>query len=246
LIVNVKLMSANKQLPKAVLFDKDGTLVDFNGTWHSLYEKLALEVTGGDEAEAQRLLVEGGFDPVKGSFIAGSELAAGTTPGIVRLWLPKAGEAEFAKWCARLDRAFVEEGPVAAVAIAGLEETLKALHAAGIIMAVVTNDLEAAAENTMKRFGLRSYFTAILGYDSVPDPKPASGPVLKFCAMTGLFPHEVLVIGDNSHDIEMARNAGAAHAIGVLSGTGTHEVLSRDADAVLDSIADLPEWLGIR
>ncbi len=242
----MKLTANNRKNVKAVLFDKDGTLVDFNGTWHTLYEKLALEVTGGDEDAAQNLLVIGGFDPATGTFIAGSELAAGTTPGIVRLWLPKASEAEFRKWCARLDRAFVEEGPVAAVAIAGLEDTIKALHAADIIMAVVTNDLEAAAENTMLRFGLRSYFTAILGYDSVPDPKPAAGPVLKFCTMTGLSPHEVLVIGDNSHDIEMARNAGAAHAIGVLSGTGTREVLSRDADAVLNSIADLPEWLGIR
>ena len=144
-----------------------------------------------------------------GSFIAGSELAAGTTPGIVRLWLPEANDADFRKWCARLDRAFIEEGPIAAVPVAGLHETVKTLHAAGIILAVVTNDLEEAAENTMKRFGLRSYFAAILGYDFVPDPKPAAGPVLKFCRDHGIAPHEVLVIGDNSHDIEMARNAGA-------------------------------------
>mgnify|MGYP003382355594 CR=1 FL=1 len=236
----------NSKKVKAVLFDKDGTLVDFNGTWHALYEKLALEVSGGNKPDAQRLLAEGGFDASTGSFIAGSELAAGTTPGIVRLWLPEADESEFLKWCARLDRAFVDEGPVAAVPVAGLEDTVKLLHSAGIIMAVVTNDLEAAAENTMTRFGLRSYFSAILGYDSVTNPKPAAGPVLKFCAMTGLQPREVLVIGDNSHDIEMARNAGAGCAIGVLSGTGTYEVLSREADAVLNSIADLPEWLGIR
>ncbi|MGB8817523.1 MAG: HAD family hydrolase [Rhizobiaceae bacterium] len=240
------MSGAARKLVKAVLFDKDGTLVDFNGTWHALYEKLALEITGGDVPRADQLLVIGGFDPATGSFIAGSELAAGTTPGIVRLWLPEADEADFLRWCARLDHAFVEEGPVAAVPIAGLEDTVKILHAAGIILAVVTNDLEEAAENTMKRFGLRSYFAAILGYDSVIDPKPAAGPVLKFCDITGIAPHEVLVIGDNRHDIEMARNAGAAYAIGVLSGTGTSAVLSCDADAVLNSIADLPEWLGLR
>lgn len=230
---------------KAVLFDKDGTLVDFNGTWHALYEKLALEVTGGDESKAQRLLAIGGFDSEKGSFIAGSELAAGTTPGIVRLWLPDANEADFSKWCRRLDRAFVEEGPLAAVPVKGLAETIAVLAHAGIGMAVVTNDLEEAAHNTMVRFGLRDRFLAVLGYDSVPDPKPNAGPVLKFCRDHGFSPQDVLVIGDNSHDIEMARNAGAGYAIGVLSGTGTRDVLARDADAVLQSIADLPQWLGI-
>jgi phosphoglycolate phosphatase len=246
LIGHAKLIPSGKPLPKAVLFDKDGTLVDFNGTWHALYEKLALEVTGGDQAEAQKLLVKGGFNPETGSFIAGSELAAGTTPGIVRLWVPEASDPDFLKWCKRLDRAFVEEGPLAAVAVAGLEKTVAALLNAGIVLGIVTNDLEAAAENTVKRFGLRACFEAILGYDSVPNPKPAAGPVLKFCEMTGILPHEILVIGDNTHDIEMARNAGAGYAIGVLSGTGTLDLLSKDADAVLNSIADLPGWLGLR
>jgi phosphoglycolate phosphatase len=246
LIGHAKLIPSGKPLPKAVLFDKDGTLVDFNGTWHALYEKLALEVTGGIEAEALRLLIEGGLNPVTGAFTAGSELAAGTTPGIVRLWLPEASDDEFVRWCVRLDRAFAEEGPLAAVPVAGLEKTIAALFNAGFVLGVVTNDLEAAAENTMKRFGIRSCFEAILGYDSVANPKPAAGPVLKFCEMTGILPHEILVIGDNTHDIEMARNAGAGYAIGVLSGTGTLDLLSKDADAVLNSIADLPGWLGLR
>ena len=231
---------------KAVLFDKDGTLVDFNGTWHALYEKLAMEVTNGDEARSAKLLEIGGYDQTTGRFIAGSELAAGTTPGIVRLWLPDADAGTFNRWSTRLDRAFVEEGPLAAVPVAGLDKTVEALEGAGIAMAVVTNDLEQAAHNTMVRFGLREKFMAVLGYDSVPDPKPQAGPVLKFCRDHGFEPAEVLVIGDNGHDIEMARNAKAGYAIGVLSGTGNEaDFGAHGADAVLNSIADLPGWLGI-
>ncbi len=231
---------------KAILFDKDGTLIDFNETWFALYHKLATYVSGDDPAQADVLMVRGGYDPVAHTFHAGSELAAGTTPGIVRLWLPDASDAEFDAWCERLNRAFIEEGPLAAVPVKGLQETLVLLHGAGINLAVVTNDLEQAAENTIRRFGLRHLFSAVLGYDSVPDPKPAAGPVLKFCREHDCHPSEVLVIGDNSHDIEMARNAGAGYAIGVMTGTGTREVLSRGSDAVLNSIADLPEWLGIK
>lgn len=236
---------AKKAAIKAILFDKDGTLIDFNGTWHELYKTLALEVAKGDEAHADHLLEIGGYDSASNSFIAGSELAAGTTPGIVRLWLPNVSEQEFAFWRARLDKAFIEEGPVAAVPVVGLHETIDALHAAGIMLAVVTNDLEQSAENTLVRFGIRDKFVAVLGYDSVANPKPHAEPVHKFCVENGLAPDQVLVIGDNSHDIEMARNAGAGFAIGVLTGTGTREVLSQDSDAVLGSIADLPAWLGI-
>ena len=236
---------AKKAAIKAILFDKDGTLIDFNGTWHALYKSLAMEVAANDEIHADHLMTIGGFDMASNSFIAGSELAAGTTPGIVRLWLPQASMEDFAFWRARLDKAFIEEGPVAAIPVAGMHETIDTLHAAGLMLAVVTNDLEQSAENTLVRFGIRDKFVAVLGYDSVANPKPNAEPVHKFCQDNGLMPEQVLVIGDNSHDIEMARNAGAGYAIGVLTGTGTHEVLSQDSDAVLGSIAELPAWLGI-
>jgi len=56
---------------------------------------------------------------------------------------------------------------------------------------------------------------------------------------TGLSPSEVMVVGDNVHDLEMGRNAGAGHVIGVLTGTGGHEHLAPLADRVIDSIRDL-------
>jgi phosphoglycolate phosphatase len=51
------------------------------------------------------------------------------------------------------------------------------------------------------------------------------------------------MVGDNRHDLEMARAGGAGLAIGVLSGTGTLETLAPIADVVLDSVADLPGFL---
>ena len=48
------------------------------------------------------------------------------------------------------------------------------------------------------------------------------------------------MVGDNRHDLEMARAGGAGLAVGVLSGTGTRETLAPMADVILDSIADLP------
>jgi phosphoglycolate phosphatase len=228
---------------KAILFDKDGTLVDFNGTWLTLYEKLALEAAEGDSSEAARLLEIGGYDRAANAFIAGSELAAGTTETIVRLWIGDSDASRFAFWKARMDRAFVEEGPAAAVPVPDLEATLRQLHGEGRRLAVVTNDLEAAARRTIENFGVAHLFSAFLGYDSVKNPKPAADPVHLACKLLTVLPAEVIVVGDNLHDLEMAHNAGAGAVIGVLTGTTGRAELETMADAVLSSIADLPQWL---
>ena len=59
-------------------------------------------------------------------------------------------------------------------------------------------------------------------------------------------PEEVAMVGDNRHDLEMARAAGAGAAIGVLTGNSSFDDLSPLADAVIRSIADLPDWLAWR
>jgi phosphoglycolate phosphatase len=230
---------------KAILFDKDGTLIDFAGTWAALYERLALEVTGGDRVRASELLLAGGYDAINGTFIAGSELAAGTTRGIVALWTGHASGSEFSRWKDRFDEAFADEGPKFAVAIPGLEAVLSLLHGRGLALAVVTNDGELAARRTVQKLDIEHYFSAVIGYDSVSNPKPAADPVHLACDLLGIFAHETIVVGDNLHDIEMARNAGAGAAIAVLTGTTSREDFGDHPDAILASIADLPDWLAI-
>jgi phosphoglycolate phosphatase len=51
------------------------------------------------------------------------------------------------------------------------------------------------------------------------------------------------MVGDNRHDLEMARAAGAGLAVGVLSGTGSRKTLGGLADVILESVADLPAYI---
>ena len=66
--------------------------------------------------------------------------------------------------------------------------------------------------------------------------------MLAFAREAGLVPADIAVVGDNPHDMEMARAAGAT-AIGVTSGNSSADDLSPLADVVLPSVAALPEWL---
>ena len=98
-------------------------------------------------------------------------------------------------------------------------------------------------EQTLLALGVAQLFDAAYGYDAVANPKPAPDTVVSFCDLTGLKPVEIAMVGDNRHDLEMARAGGCGLAVAVLSGTGTRESLTPLADVVLDSVAELPAWL---
>jgi phosphoglycolate phosphatase len=83
-------------------------------------------------------------------------------------------------------------------------------------------------------------FAYKVGYDSGYGSKPGPDMVLGFCQQTGLKPEQVMVVGDNNHDLHMGQSAKAGCNVGVLTGTSFRHELEVDADLVLNSIADLP------
>lgn len=228
---------------KAILFDKDGTLVDFDRTWRKLTEELALEAAGGNRGRAGSLLELAGFDPATGRFRADSPIAAGTSADIVGLWYPHLGPESRRDIVARFDAVCVEQGASYAVALEGVVPALASLHASGFRLGIATNDSTLGAEKTVEAFGVAQMFDAIFGYDAVARPKPAPDAAEAFCDLTGLRPAQIAVVGDNRHDLDLARNAGAGLAVAVLSGNGTPESLTPHADVVLQSVADLPAYL---
>ena len=228
---------------RAILFDKDGTLLDFHLSWTPLYRALCLELAGGDGAEAERLLRAGGMDAATGRVRAGSALAAGNTLDIVRALFPRLGGPEFRATVELVDRRFYENGLRHSVPVPRLRETLEALRDGGILMGVATSDGTEAARAALAALGFEAELPHVYGYDSGPRPKPAPDMVLAFAGAIGCPVEAIAVVGDNTHDLHMARSAGAGAAIGVLTGTGAAADLSPLADAVLPSVAALPRWL---
>jgi phosphoglycolate phosphatase len=231
---------------RGILFDKDGTLIDFHASWSGVLRELGLELAEGDAVRASAMLAAGGMDPESGRVQAGSVLAAGNTIDIVKLFFPGLDGAELNKMVARIDAIFFENGIKCSVPVPGLAATLAVLSEAGLAMGVATSDGTAAAKAALDALGVARHLPHVYGYDSVARPKPAPDMVHAFAAAIGVPAQEIVVIGDNTHDLKMARSAGAGAAIGVLSGTGTAAELAPLADCLLDSIADLPAWLAAR
>lgn len=231
---------------KGILFDKDGTLVDFNATWLSIADFMAMDAAEGDRWKADRLLSAAGFDFVNKRFKPDSIFASGTNMDVVELWFPRLSDEDQMLAVARFNEITSVQGSSMAVALPGIVGALTALHKRSYRLGVATNDSTAGAEKTMVTLGVAQLFDAAYGYDAVANPKPAPDTILAFCDLTGLRPAEIAMVGDNRHDLEMARAGGCGLAIGVLSGTGTRESLSTIADFVLDSVADLPDFLSAR
>jgi phosphoglycolate phosphatase len=231
---------------KGILFDKDGTLVDFQATWFAIGDLLALQAAGGDRARADALMEAAGYDFGKKCFKADSVFAAGTNADIVALWYPEAAAEDRRKMTIGFDRFTAEEGARQSVPLPGSQDAIARLHRLGFRLGIATNDSTGGAEKTLLALGVAQMFDAAYGYDAVASPKPAPDAIYAFSDLTGLKPSEIAMVGDNRHDMEMARAGGVGLAIAVLSGTGTRETLAPMADVVLDSIADLPGFLAAR
>lgn len=224
---------------KGVLFDKDGTLLDFTKTWMPAYRAGALFAAGEDPDKATRMLSATGLDEGSESFAAGSLLASGTTDKIVAAWEPFGTCLPADELVSRLDEVFTDVTEWSSAGFPGVGEALSGLKERGLSVGLATNDCEKSARVSMSCLGLTPSFDFICGYDSGHGAKPGGGMVEAYGSAVGLPPAAIMVVGDNPCDMEMARNAGAGCAVGVLSGNGARKDLEALADIVINGVGDL-------
>ena len=226
-----------------ILFDKDGTLLDYHRTWMPVNREAALRAAGGDKALSERLLALAGYDTAAGRVRADSPLAAWSTAEIAELWASELPAASGAELTPMMEAIFVGGSEANAVPVTDLAALFGRFKARGLVLGVATHDSHAGAKGSLAPFGVLEQLDFVAGYDSGHGTKPGPGMVQGFCAATGLRPGDVAVVGDNLHDLHMGRSAGAALVIGVLTGTSAADDLTADADHVLDDIDALEALL---
>ena len=224
---------------KGLLFDKDGTLFDFQATWGPWAVNFIAHVSDGD---AQVLADAMGFDLGTGRFLPSSLFVAGTTEQVLEIVssaIPAiSGDA--------LRQYFFESAARARMSAPVPLPALLSLFAQnGLILGVATNDDEAGARTHLEQAGIATQFDFVAGADSGFGVKPEPGMLQAFCAATGLRPEEVAMVGDSLHDLEAGRRADMI-TIGVLTGTATREDLTAHATVVLNHIGEIPEWLNLK
>lgn len=227
---------------KGILFDKDGTLFDFQATWNAWAHAALLDLAGNNTEAAAELGALIGYDFARRVFDVDSVVIAGTTQEIVAQLSKGVPQLSPNDLLARLDAKAAATPQVEAVPLRPL---MAELSAGGYRLGVATNDSEAPARAHLASVGLESAFDFIAGYDSGYGGKPDPGMCQAFAAQMGLVPDACVMVGDSRHDLLAGQSAGM-RTIGVLTGMADAATLAPLATDILPSIGALPGWLATR
>jgi phosphoglycolate phosphatase len=224
----------------AVLFDKDGTLIDFDGTWGPAIHAVIHALAKGEESAMRAQADVLHFSLEEKRFRATSPIIAGSSAQYGKMWGQAIGRTDYAALRQEIDALSAVESLKALAPIGRPLEALAALSAQGLRLGVATNDSEASARRHVEALGLL-HIEFIAGYDSGHGGKPEPGMVLAFARHLGVEPGAVAMVGDSIHDLHAARAAGAL-AVAVLSGPATRAELAPHADHIVDDIGALPAF----
>ncbi|EOI1392615.1 phosphoglycolate phosphatase [Klebsiella oxytoca] len=135
-----------------------------------------------------------------------------------------------------------EEGSFLFPAVA---DTLGALHAKGLPLALVTNKPTPFVAPILSSLDIAKYFTVVIGGDDVKNKKPHPEPLLMVAEKLGLAPAELLFVGDSRNDIQAAKAAGCC-SIGLTYGYNYGEPISlSEPDYIFDQFNELLPAFGL-
>jgi phosphoglycolate phosphatase len=225
---------------KGLLFDKDGTILDFYKTWIPINRAMATDAARGDPQLAAKLLRAGGHDPETDIVASGTVLSAAGVVGIATCFAQILEDRTQSDLEDLVARNFREGGAKYATLIEGAVDEIARLSTRGYHVGLATNDTMEGLHASLRRFDpLIDSFKFLVACDSGYGAKPEPGMGLAFAEAMGLEPSSCAMIGDSIHDLEMGRRAGFGLRIGVLTGPSRRDDLEPHADMVIDSILDL-------
>lgn len=230
----------------AVIFDKDGTLIDFAEVWGPRAALWARELTAMvDSPPLEQTLCRAiGYDPHTALIAPDSPLAVASLADLYAIaastlfqhgipW--HEGYPLVSRVAARtlnLPISHTEVKPRGPVF-----DTLQALHQAGIALGIATNDDRAITEAAVEQLGITHLISAMVCGNDPFLPKPDPGGLRWLATQLDTATERMAIVGDTGVDMLAGRNAGLSACIGLSGGAGSPATLARTADLVIDDLS---------
>jgi phosphoglycolate phosphatase len=209
---------------RLLAFDWDGTLADSTALIAGAIQQACLDVgvPVPDEADARHVIGLGHRDAI-------------------RHVAPTLAADRHARFSERYRDHFLA-GDAETPLFGGVREMLDELHDRGFMLAVATGKTRVGLARALARHGIADHFAASrCGDEGFPKPHPDM--LLALMDRLGVEPATTLMIGDTTHDLELARNAGVS-ALAV--GYGAHPpegLMAMQPLTTAHSVTELRAWL---
>ena len=215
------------ELPRLVMFDLDGTLIDSVPDLAAAVDRMLVELGRAPAGVEQvRQWVGNGARVLVRRALAGA------------LDHSAVGESETEEALARFLDIYADCHELTAL-YPGVHELLEALSTAAVELAVVTNKPERFVAPLLEQVGLGGYFRWIIGGDTLPQQKPDPAALLQIMRLAGVEATQSLFIGDSRNDV-LAAHAAGVPCVAVSYGYNHGRPIAEEKPSlVVDNLAEL-------
>lgn len=234
---------------QAIIFDKDGTLIDFDAFWVTISKAAiketleALQMTRIPVSEILETLgVKNGITRIDSVLCKGTYAQLGQV--VYEVVKGYGCTASCEEVIQLVTDAYVRNSDKGQVipTTPDLPRVLKELKSRGIILAVVTTDNDPVTRFCLGTLGIEELFDFLYTDDGQTPPKPDPFCANDLCRRTGISKDALLMVGDTPTDMEFAKNADIS-AIGIAKTEPNRQILSPHALTVIEHPAYLLDFI---
>ena len=230
----------------ALIFDKDGTLIEFDAFWVSLSIKAIqrvlddLNIQGELSNVMEAFGVHDGVTDINGVLCHGTYAQMGEIVyDILKKHNPSLSKEQIIYMVENAYKENVCYGEVKPTTKT-LKNVLERLKKGGKKLAVVTTDNEIITRTCLKKLGIEQLFDKIYTDNGTFPPKPNPFCANDFCESFGLDKDQVVMVGDTMTDVKFAKNAGIK-IVSLAQKEENRAKLCDYADVVVDDLTKLLE-----
>lgn len=248
-MVNLKLHSDILPGIQAVIFDKDGTLMDLYNYWFNMVNfrvELARKKFNFNEIQQAGIMYAMGVDLKNKRLRSQGPVGLKKREVVMQAMADALADLGFAAdnhLCSEIfleaDRISLEHLAEIIRPINGLADLIGRLHSRGAKIAIATTDKTERAVLAMKILGISEKIDMVVGEDKVKNYKPYPDMLNLILRELSIDRQHAVMVGDALTDVEMGINAGLAASIGVCSGLTAKESLLEKTRYVIPDISYL-------